>query len=123
MGIISKVKKALAAHLLERHIRKAVCDYAPQSIDWLFIHNRPSINEIVQPEMGGFIHCCRVLGINWRLLRKSLKSAFEVVPTSELEYNDRYEIRDSKRCSKDNEVQRRVRSKIVPFAPKRSKAH
>jgi hypothetical protein len=123
MGIITNVNKERAANLLEYQICQGVCDNNTHAINWLLIHVKPSINEIVQPEIGSFIYCCRMLGINWRLLRKTLKGAFEVVPSNEHKYDEDYEICHSKTGRQDIEMQRGIRSTVVPFARKRPSAY
>lgn len=120
--IIGKVKREDAAFKLEEMICKAVCDLDETAMKWLGIHDNFVLDD--PDDTGGFYNCCQILGINWKQLHSSLQSAFDIVPTSEPVYNEDYgQIHDSKESSSDNEVQRRVCAKVVPFARKRPKTY
>lgn len=119
--IIGKVKREDAAFKLEGMICKAVCDLDAEAIAWLGCESATSLPPLQQ---YGFLDCCNRLGIDSSQLHKSLKSAFDIVPTLEPVYNEDYgQIHDSKESSSDNEVQRRVCAKVVPFTQKRPKAY
>jgi len=109
--------KYAAAHILQSVICDAVCgsdsDVRSSARDWLLLSTEPGIDEIVDPEPGSFMGICRMLGFNWRWLRKTMRLAVVVdtipstesaLPTplitkkhlslvhnSELEYNRLYE--------------------------------
>lgn len=82
-------EQKIAAHILQSCICDAVCssdsDIMSSARNWLHITGEPpSIDDIVNPEPGSFIGVTRMLGLNWRWLRKIMRLAVvvETIPTA-----------------------------------------
>jgi hypothetical protein len=98
------------AQKLQTAICDAICEGLEPAKEWLCLKKPVPLMDQIYPDQDGFIFTCRALGINWRLLRKTLMGALEIgdcdqirtalVPTLELVYNRDYEtILDRKRTS------------------------
>lgn len=98
------------ARMLQTVICDAVCasdaDTRHDAQEWLLLHNDPTIDEIIQPDPMSCIGACRMLGLNWHWLRKTMKLAVKIdtipvalvtkrhltlVHNNELAYNRVYE--------------------------------
>jgi len=103
-------EKEAAAMILQAVICDAVCAPDMQTREdareWLLLYGSPSIDEIIQPEPMSCIGACRMLGLDWHWLRKTMRLAVKIdtipaalvtkrhltlVHNNELAYNRVYE--------------------------------
>lgn len=66
------------AHILQTAIIAAVCENSRQARKWLLLSEKITFDVLMTPEPGGFIECCKALGINWLQLRRTVRGAVEI---------------------------------------------
>ena len=71
-----KSQSAKAADLIQNAVCDMFCSPLQGTINramrWLLVTKEPSLSEILHPRRYSFIESCLILGIDWRLLRKTL---------------------------------------------------
>lgn len=90
--------RSQAAHILQNRICAALCDDDAEAISWLLLSRKPTLEQIKTPNPDSFIYLCRMIGIRWNLLRKTLISAVEISnPVIAQTYEQCYYKRDDSR--------------------------
>ena len=122
---------------LQRAIYNSVCSNHSQAIDaareFLLLDRYPSIDEIVSPEYGGFIYCCRELDLNWLDLSQAIQEASKIeYPKPHLRLVQRFELQYSKSHEENSncyrtrpikKMQCKLHLSLVPTPLRRPQVH
>lgn len=88
--IVITPERDLIAAVLHRAIMDANSDgaaynsgYRDEAIEFLHLNNEPELIEIVLPEAMSFIWICHWLDLDWRSLRKAIRSQLFIEPCIE----------------------------------------